>query len=72
MRGYGSRVQGRAKRYSDLDVAIDVGAPIPFERLAQLGERFAESELPYKVDLVDMHAIGHDFRAHVLGTGERW
>lgn len=69
---FGSRVRGEAKRYSDLDLAIDAGAPVSFERLAQLGERFAESELPYKIDLIDLNGVTDDFRGHVLATAAAW
>jgi uncharacterized protein len=64
---FGSRATGRARRYSDLDLAIDAGRPLSFDELAQLGEEFLESDLPYRVDLVDWHGVGEAFR-RAIGT----
>jgi type I restriction enzyme S subunit len=59
---FGSRATGRARRYSDLDLLIDAGRPLGLEEAALLREAFEESDLPYRVDLVDWHAIGDRFR----------
>ncbi len=54
---FGSRATGRARRYSDLDLAIDAGRPLTLDEIAGLSEAFSDSDLPYKVDLVDWHNI---------------
>lgn len=59
---FGSRVSGRARRYSDLDLAIDAGRRLSIDETAILREAFEESDLPYRVDLVDWQAISPDFR----------
>jgi uncharacterized protein len=59
---FGSRATGRARRYSDLDLLIDVGRPLSLDEAALLREGFEESDLPYRVDIVDWHAIGDRFR----------
>jgi len=59
---FGSRATGRARRYSDLDLAIDAGRPVTLDELAQLAEAFRESDLPYKVDIVDWQSIDDRFR----------
>ncbi len=48
---FGSRATGRARRYSDLDLAIDAGRRLSLDELAELAEAFSDSDLPYKVDL---------------------
>jgi uncharacterized protein len=50
---FGSRATGRARRYSDLDLAIDAGRPLTLDEIARLNEAFSDSDLPYRVDLVD-------------------
>jgi hypothetical protein len=45
---FGSRAGGRARRYSDLDLAIDAGRPLTFDEFARLAEAFRESDLPYR------------------------
>jgi predicted nucleotidyltransferase len=59
---FGSRATGRARRYSDLDLAIDAGRPMTLDESAILAEALSESDLPYRVDIVDWHAIDERFR----------
>jgi type I restriction enzyme S subunit len=59
---FGSRATGRARRYSDLDLAIDAGRRLTLDEAAILREAFEESDLPYRVDIVDWHAIDDRFR----------
>ena len=59
---FGSRATGRARRYSDLDMAIDAGRRLSLDEIARLREAFSDSDLPYKVDLVDWHAIDDRWR----------
>ena len=59
---FGSRATGRARRYSDLDLAIDTGRPLTLDEIACLTEAFRESDLPYRVDLVDWQTIDDHFR----------
>jgi predicted nucleotidyltransferase len=54
---FGSRVRGRAQKYSDLDIAIDAGARLTLAEMALLNDAFNDSDLPWKVDLVDWRAI---------------
>ena len=62
VRAFGSRVTGKTKPYSDLDIVLLGPARLPLDRLAALREAFAESELPIRVDLLDWHAISECFR----------
>lgn len=54
---FGSRTTGRARPYSDLDLAIDAGRQLTLDEAARLSEAFSDSDLPYRVDLVDCHDI---------------
>ena len=60
---FGSRVQARAKPYSDLDLAVLAGQPLSLETRAVLTEAFDESDLPFKVDVVDLSAASPGFCA---------
>lgn len=59
---FGSRANGRARRYSDIDLAIDAGRKLTCDEAAVLREAFDESDLPYKTDIVDWHAASDRFR----------
>jgi type I restriction enzyme S subunit len=71
---FGSRATGRARRYSDLDLAIDAGRRLTLDEIAALSEAFSDSDLPYKVDLVDWHEIDerwrHSIAAERVALGE--
>jgi type I restriction enzyme S subunit len=59
---FGSRVTGRAKRYSDLDLAIISDVPLPLKVSAQLADDLSESDLPWRVDVVDWATTSPAFR----------
>jgi predicted nucleotidyltransferase len=62
---FGSRAKGAAKKFSDLDLVVDLGGPMSLALLAKLSAAFEESALPYKVDIVDWQAIDQTFRDHI-------
>jgi predicted nucleotidyltransferase len=63
---FGSRATGRARRYSDLDLAIDAGRRLALDEIAILSEAFSDSDLPYKVDLVDWREIDDRWRQIIV------
>lgn len=62
---FGSRVTWTAKPFSDLDLALESAAPLPSEVLIDLEEAFEASDLPWKVDVIDLNAVSPEFRAIV-------
>jgi len=63
VRIFGSRVHGRGlKPFSDIDLAIVSEHSIAAELLDELKEQFAESDLPYRVDVVDYASASQRFR----------
>jgi predicted nucleotidyltransferase len=64
---FGSRASGRARRYSDLDLAIDAGRPLTLDEIARLGEAFSDGDLPYRVDIVDWQEIDDRWRQTIAG-----
>ena len=59
---FGSRVTGKAKPYSDLDLAIITTQPLSLDVYASLTDAFEESELPWRVDIVDWATTSESFR----------
>lgn len=59
---FGSRAKWTAKEYSDLDLAIITDSPLPLATSAALAEEFSESDLPWKVDIVDWAETSETFR----------
>ena len=62
VRAFGSRVTWTAKDYSDLDLAIVGARALDSDRLRLLKEAFEESDLPFRVDVLDWHGISDRFR----------
>ena len=62
---FGSRVQGRARRFSDLDLAFDAGRPLTLHEQVVLFDAFDESDLPWRVDVVDLATCSPEFRSVV-------
>lgn len=59
---FGSRVTGKTKRSSDLDLAIDAGRALTRAEHTELDYGFEESDLPYRVDVVDLYRVSPDFK----------
>jgi predicted nucleotidyltransferase len=57
---FGSRVKGKAKRFSDLDLCFF--DKIPDKVISDLEEQFEESNLPYTVDIVDWNSCDPSFQ----------
>lgn len=65
---FGSRSTGKnLKRGSDLDIALEAntGEIIDLQLLDQLDFDFEDSDLPYKVDLIDLYSVSKEFRAAI-------
>ena len=62
VRAFGSRATGKPKPYSDLDLAIMTDRPLTLSQLTELTDAFADSDLPWKVDIVDWASTDERFR----------
>ena len=59
---FGSRAKWTAKDYSDLDLAVITDKPLTLTVSSGLSEDFSESDLPWKVDVVDWATTSDSFR----------
>ena len=66
---FGSRATWTAKDYSDLDLAIMGDKPLSLGATSALAEGFGESDLPFKVDVVDWAKIDEVFRNIIRRDG---
>ena len=70
VRVFGSRINGTAKSYSDLDIVLVGPTKIEQSRLNRLEEAFEYSELPFRVEVLDWHAISDSFRQVINNSYE--
>jgi type I restriction enzyme S subunit len=59
---FGSRAGGSPKPTSDLDLAVIGEQPLDMNVLTDLADAFSESDLPWRVDLLDWAITGEAFR----------
>ena len=57
---YGSRIKGSQRQYSDLDLCYKEA--VSFDVIGELEEKFVQSDLPFKVELVDWNSCSKDFQ----------
>lgn len=62
---FGSRATGKARRFSDLDLAVQMDGGVPWQRLGELKEALSDSDLPITVDIVDWDTLDPEFRAAI-------
>lgn len=62
VRAFGSRISWTAREESDLDLAVMTGKPMHFTQMAKMERAFSESDLPFRVDVVDWASTSTKFR----------
>lgn len=67
---FGSRAGTNFKPHSDIDIAIEMinGDKVSLDLLSKLTFAFEESDLPFKVDLVDLNSISQNFRDRIVSS----
>ena len=66
---FGSRATWTAKDYSDLDLAVMGEEPLSLRTVSALDEALGDSDLPFKVDVVDWARLMTGFGASSGGMG---
>jgi predicted nucleotidyltransferase len=69
---FGSRARGDARRWSDIDIAVEPLRRLPPGLIAELRETLAESSLLLDVDLVDLSAAPPALRDAIKEEGIVW
>jgi len=70
VRAFGSRLEGKARDFSDLDLVLVGSEKLSWRRIESLKDAFASSNLPMTVDVIDWHAISDEFRAVIENNYE--
>jgi predicted nucleotidyltransferase len=62
VKAFGSRINGTFKQNSDLDLAVVGKSKLGFSKMGELKLSFEESDLPFRVDVLDYNSISQNFR----------
>lgn len=68
---FGSRAKGKARRFSDYDIGIIGQKPLDFNKIAIIKGELEESDLPYRVDVVDFSTVSKNFKNIALSKIKR-
>ena len=63
VRVFGSRIEGKARDFSDIDLVLVGSEKLNWRKIELLKDTFASSNIPMTVDVIDWHAISDEFRA---------
>ncbi len=69
---YGSRARQTNHDRSDIDLAIDTGKAENRHAVGEAKEILAATDIPYKIDLVDLNFVQENFRDVILREGVIW
>jgi hypothetical protein len=69
---FGSRATDTEGVGSDIDIALDAGTPIPYKTMLKILIDIDETNIPMKVDLIDMRVAGQVIKESVIKEGVKW
>lgn len=59
-------MKGANNAFSDIDLALSIVTPLMIRELTQLELAFSDSDLPFKVDIVDWASCSESFKQIIL------
>ena len=68
---FGSRLKGTNKPFSDLDLAFICKEKLDLKKISRLNLKFEESDLPYRVDIVDYNRASAEFKKIIDDKNEK-
>ena len=69
---FGSRARGDAHPGSDADLALVPGKNFSLIKLSNLREKIDDSNIPFRVDIVNTHEISPEFQNQIKKDGIVW
>ncbi|MCB9492722.1 MAG: nucleotidyltransferase domain-containing protein [Epsilonproteobacteria bacterium] len=69
---YGSRAKGTHREWSDIDLALDAGKKLERVDVGEARDMFQESNIPYKISVVDFNGVSQDFKQEIGETKVVW
>ena len=70
VRVFGSRIEGKARDFSDLDLVLVGNEKLGWRRIELLKDAFASSDIPMTIEVIDWNVISDSFRAIIENNYE--
>ncbi len=69
---FGSRARGTHSERSDIDIALAAGNAISRFDVEEAREMLSVSDVPYTIELVDLHSINKNMQDSIMKEGITW
>ena len=69
---FGSRARSTHSQWSDIDLALDTGEKISIVTVGEIIDVLAGTDIPYKIEVVDLNNIPEKMRTQILEEGILW
>ncbi len=69
---FGSFAQGLARPTSDIDLCLKADRPIDYYKILAIKSELEESNIPYKIDIVDFNHLDQSFKEIALKEVVKW
>jgi len=69
---FGSRARGTEREFSDVDLALDAGKPLSRHAIQEAVAMFSQSNIPYKIEIVDVHEVSEEMKDAIKKEGIVW
>lgn len=63
---FGSRVTGTNRAFSDIDIGIIGDKPLPGKNYCDIVDTLEQSDVPYRIDVVDFACVSDTVKKHAL------
>ncbi|MBD3231470.1 nucleotidyltransferase domain-containing protein [Candidatus Dependentiae bacterium] len=69
---FGSQATGKNIHGSDIDIAVDMGKPIPYNIILKILVDIDDTTIPMKVDVVDLQTAPDNLKQDIIHEGIKW
>ena len=69
---FGSRAASKNRPFSDYDIGVLGSRALPTQSISLIEEELEESDIPYKVDVVDFYNVRPEFKKVALRHAKLW
>jgi predicted nucleotidyltransferase len=69
---FGSRARGTHAQWADIDIALDGGKELPRADVDEIKSMFKESNILYRIDVVDFHSVTPLMQQQILQDRIIW